>query len=219
MISVVIADDQAVVRTGFTTILESEPDISVIAQATDGGHAVRTARRERPDVVLMDVRMPGTDGLTATRQLAGPDVEDPVTVLVITTFDLDDYVFGALQAGASGFLLKDIDPDDLVRAVRTVADGQGLVAPQVTRRLIEEFARRRPAPTGRAEAAEILTDRELATLRLMAAGHSNAEIAGAHFVELSTVKSHVAGILTKTGARDRVQAVIWAYEHGVVSPG
>ena len=215
MIRVLIADDQAVVRTGFTTILESDPDITVVGHATDGAHAVRTARRERPDVVLMDVRMPGTDGLTATAQLAGPNVHDPLSVLVITTFDLDDYVFGALQAGASGFLLKDIDPDELIRAVRTVADGQGLVAPQVTRRLIAEFTRRKAPVAHPSDAARVLTDRELATLELMAEGLSNAEIAAQHYVETSTVKSHVGNILTKLGARDRVQAVIWAYEHGL----
>lgn len=219
MIRVVLADDQAVVRAGFAAILETEPDIEVVGQAADGEHAVRTARRERPDVVLMDVRMPVTDGLAATRQLAGPDVEDPVTVLVITTFDLDDYVFGALQAGASGFLLKDTDPDDLVQAVRVVADGQGLVTPKVTRRLIEEFTRRRaPVPVD-AGLAALLTDRERETLRLMASGLSNGEIASTHFVETSTVKSHVGSILSKLRVRDRVQAVIWAYEHGVVTPG
>ncbi len=217
-IEVVLADDQAVVRRGFRTILEAEPDIAVVGEASDGAHAVRTARRERPDLVLMDVRMPGVDGITATGLLAGPDVTDPVPVLVITTFDLDEYVFAALRAGASGFLLKDIEPDDLVAAVRLVAGGQGMVAPQVTRRLIAEFARS-STPHAAAPELEELTNRERETLLLIARGLSNAEIADTLVLSAATVKTHVRNLLAKLGCRDRVQAVVFAYEHGLVEPG
>jgi DNA-binding NarL/FixJ family response regulator len=218
VISVVIADDQAVVRTGFRTILSAEPDITVVGEASDGGQAVRMARQLRPDVVLMDIRMPGVDGIRATEQLAGSDVASPVAVLAVTTFDLDEYVFGVLRGGASGFLLKDVEPDELVAAVRTVASGQGLVAPRVTRRLIAEFARNArpaidPGPW------DSLTERERETLVLVARGLSNSEIAEHMMVGTATVKSHVAGVLAKLGCRDRVQAVIFAYEHGVVLPG
>jgi DNA-binding NarL/FixJ family response regulator len=216
-ISVVLADDQAVVRAGFRTILESEPDLQVIGEASDGDAAVRLVRRVRPDVVLMDVRMPNTDGISATRQLAGEGVADPVAVLVITTFDLDEYVFAALRAGASGFLLKDIEPDDLVAAVRTVAAGDGLVAPKVTKRLIAEFARNHLPPPD-PDAASGLTDRERETLLLVARGLSNAEIAAELVVSESTVKTHVGNVLTKLGCRDRVQAVVYAYEHHLVRP-
>jgi DNA-binding NarL/FixJ family response regulator len=218
VIRVVLADDQAVVRAGFRTILSAEPDLEVVGEASDGAEAVRVARRTRPDVVLMDVRMPGTDGIRATAELAGPGVPDPVAVLVVTTFDLDEYVFGALRAGASGFLLKDVEPDEVVAAVRLVAAGQGLVAPAVTRRLIAEFAR---VPPLRADTARLnrLTVRERDTLVLLAAGLSNAEIAAALMVTPSTVKTHVGGLLTKLGCRDRVQAVVFAYENGVVEPG
>ncbi|MFC4587561.1 response regulator [Sphaerisporangium corydalis] len=217
-IRVVIADDQAVVRAGFRTILESEPDIEIAGEAADGAAAVRIATRLRPDLVLMDVRMPVMDGIAATAELAGLAVENPITVLVVTTFDLDEYVFDALRGGAQGFLLKDIEPDQLVEAVRMVASGQGLVAPAVTRRLIAEFARttgrtRRPGPPPG------LTGRERDTLALLARGLSNLEIARTLAVSVSTVKTHVAGLLSKIGCRDRVQAVIYAYEHGVVEPG
>lgn len=217
MIRVVLADDQAVVRAGFRTILEAEPDIVVVGEAGDGRHAVHTARRERPDLVLMDVRMPGVDGITATEQLAGPGVTEPIPVLVVTTFDLDEYVFAALRGGASGFLLKDVEPDDLIAAVRVVAGGQGLVAPQVTRRLLAEFARSsapRPAPAVLAD----LTERERETLLLIARGLSNAEIAGRMVLSPSTVKTHVGNLLAKLGCRDRTQAVVFAYEHGIVRP-
>jgi DNA-binding NarL/FixJ family response regulator len=209
-----------VVRAGFRAILETEDDIDVVGEAGDGGHAVRLARRERPDVVLMDVRMPGTDGLEATRLLAGPDVDDPIDVIVITTFDLDEYVFAALRAGASGFLLKDIDPPDLVAAVRVVAAGDGLVAPAVTRRLIAEFARA-PVSHDADEDPDVakLTDREREILVLVARGLSNAEIAGDLSVGETTVKTHVGNILRKLRLRDRVQAVVFAYEHAVVTPG
>jgi DNA-binding NarL/FixJ family response regulator len=215
-ISVVIADDQAVVRAGFRTILEHEPDLEVVGEASDGDTAVRLAERLRPDLVLMDVRMPGTDGIAATRRLAGLDVAAPTDVIVVTTFDLDEYVFAALRAGASGFLLKDIEPDDLVAAVRTVAGGGGLVAPAVTRRLIAEFARTNPT-TPRPMPA--LTERETETLLLVARGLSNAEIAQRMSVSESTVKTHVGNLLTKLGCRDRVQAVVYAYDHRVVLPG
>ncbi|MEU8379902.1 response regulator transcription factor [Streptosporangium sp. NPDC048865] len=217
-IRVVIADDQAVVRAGFRTILESEPDIEIVGEAADGEAAVRVATRVRPDLVLMDVRMPVLDGIAATAQLAGLTVEHPITVLVVTTFDLDEYVFDALRSGAQGFLLKDIEPDQLVEAVRAVASGQGLVAPSVTRRLISEFARTSGRPR-RSDPLPELTGRERDTLVLLARGLSNLEIARTLAVSVSTVKTHVAGLLAKTGCRDRVQAVIYAYEHGVVEPG
>jgi DNA-binding NarL/FixJ family response regulator len=217
-IRVVLADDQAVVRAGFRTILEAEADITVVGQAADGQAAIAEARRLRPDLVLMDVRMPGTDGIAATGRLAGPAVHDPVPVLVVTTFDLDEYVFAALRAGASGFLLKDVEPDELVDAVRVVAGGHGLVAPQVTRRLIAEFARSSPlAPPP--DELRGLTDRERVTLQLIARGLSNAEIGDQLSVSPSTVKTHVGNLLAKLGCRDRVQAVVYAYEHGVVTPG
>ncbi|MEO3887886.1 response regulator transcription factor [Nonomuraea sp. B5E05] len=217
-VDIVIADDQAVVRTGFRTILESEPDLRIVGEAADGEEAVRLARRLRPDLVLMDVRMPVLDGLAATERLAGPGIEQPVAVLVVTTFDLDEYVFAALRGGARGFLLKDVEPDDLVEAVRVVASGQGLVAPGVTRRLIAEFARTSKRPRT-VEPLPELTVRERDTLELIARGRSNVEIAEALTVSVSTVKTHVANLLPKIGCRDRVQAVIYAYEHGVVEPG
>jgi DNA-binding NarL/FixJ family response regulator len=214
-IRVVVADDQAVVRAGFRTILESEEDIEVVAEAANGAAAVTAARHHRPDLVLMDVRMPNTDGIAATRQLTAAD---PVPVLVITTFDLDEYVFAALRAGACGFLLKDTEPDDLVTAVRVVAAGDGLVAPAVTRRLIAEFARVSPPPPGHDPLAD-LTEREREILLLIAKGLSNTEIAGSLVVSASTVKTHVGNLLAKLGCRDRVQAVVLAYETGVVTPG
>ncbi|MEU4833195.1 response regulator transcription factor [Streptosporangium sp. NPDC023615] len=217
-VTILIADDQAVVRAGFRTILESEPDLRIVGEACDGQEAVRLARRLRPDLVLMDVRMPVLDGIAATEQLAGPGVEDPISVLVVTTFDLDEYVFTALRGGAHGFLLKDVEPDQLVEAVRVVASGQGLVAPGVTRRLIAEFARTSKRPRPR-EPLPALTGRERDTLVLIARGLSNVEIAQALTVSVSTVKTHVANLLAKLGCRDRVQAIIYAYEHGVVEPG
>ncbi|MFD6176967.1 MULTISPECIES: response regulator [unclassified Isoptericola] len=218
MTRVVLVDDQAVVRAGFTVILESE-GLEVVGEASNGADAVRVARRERPDVVCMDVRMPGGDGITATRELAGPGVADPVPVLVVSTFDLDDYVFGALEAGASGFLLKDAEPDVLVDAVRRVAAGDGLVDQTLTRRVIDEFARRRGPVAPDEAAAGLLTAREREIVALLCRGSSNAEIAAALFLEPSTVKSHLSRIMTKTGARDRVQLVVWAYDSGLVVPG
>ncbi len=217
MIRVAVVDDQALVRAGFRMILDAEAGMEVVGEAGDGAAAAMLVRRERPDVVLMDVRMPGTDGIEATRAICGPDGVPGVRVLMLTTFDLDDYVFEALQAGASGFLLKDVAPERLVEAVRVVAGGDALLAPSVTRRLVEEFARlprpRPPAGLG------LLTDREVEVLRELARGQSNAEIADTLFVSETTVKTHVSHILTKLDLRDRVQAVVAAYESGLVTPG
>jgi DNA-binding NarL/FixJ family response regulator len=215
---IVIVDDQAVIRTGLRSIFETHPDLAVVGEASDGDQAIHVATHTRPDLVLMDIRMPGTDGVEATRRLAGPDVDDPTSVLIVTTFDLDEYVFGALRAGASGFLLKDTEPDELVGAVRTVAAGHAMVAPSVTRSLIEEFVKAVPADPVAGDLDE-LSSRELDVLTLIARGLSNAEIADELFVEVSTVKSHVGRIFAKLGVRDRVQAVITAYEHGIVRPG
>jgi DNA-binding NarL/FixJ family response regulator len=219
-IKVLVVDDQGLVRAGFRMILEAQPDIEVVGEAADGLDAVAAARRLRPDVVLMDIRMPRLDGLEATRRLAGPGVADPVRVLMLTTFDLDEYVFEALRAGASGFLLKDLPREDLVAAVRVVAAGDALLAPQVTRRLIEEFARRPPPSGGRDPAAlAALTARERETLELLARGLTNAELAEALYVSEHTVKTHVGNVLAKLGLRDRIHAVILAYEIGLVQPG
>jgi DNA-binding NarL/FixJ family response regulator len=219
-IKILIADDQAIVRSGFRVLLESEPDFEVVGEAEDGVQAVALARRRGADVVLMDVRMPRVDGLQATRELAGPDVaeEDRIDVIVVTTFDLDEYVFGALRAGAAGFLLKDAQPDVLVGAIRAVAEGKGLVDPDVTRRLIARFAEVAPDPERGGALAE-LTDRERAVLLQVASGRSNAQIGEALMVEESTVKTHVSAVLAKLGLRSRVQAVILAYESGLVTPG
>jgi DNA-binding NarL/FixJ family response regulator len=215
MINVLIADDQAMVRSGLHLILECEPDIAVIGEAENGEEAVRLARRERPDVVLMDVRMPVLDGLEATRQIT--ETLEDTRVIVLTTFDLDDYVYGALRAGAAGFLLKDADGDQLVEAVRIIAAGDGIIAPSVTSRLIAEFAGR-PQAT-RATGLADLTDRELDVLRLVAKAMSNSEISEELFVSETTVKTHVSHILTKLQLRDRVQAVVVAYESGLITPG
>jgi DNA-binding NarL/FixJ family response regulator len=218
-IGVLVVDDQGLVRAGFRMILEAQPDIEVVGEAADGLDAVAAARRLRPDVVLMDIRMPRLDGLEATRRLAGPGVADPVRVLMLTTFDLDEYVFEALRAGASGFLLKDLPREDLVAAVRVVAAGDALLAPQVTRRLIEEFARR-PAPGAPVPGTlDALTARERETLGLLARGLTNAEMAAALYVSEHTVKTHVGNVLAKLGLRDRIHAVILAYEIGLVQPG
>lgn len=216
MITAILADDQAMVRSGLRMILESEPDIRVVAEAENGAEAVRLAGRERPSLVLMDIRMPEMDGLEATRRITAehPDVR----VIVLTTFDLDDYVYEALRGGASGFLLKDAPADDLVAAVRVVADGGALLAPSITKRLIEEFAGRPRAPETKAE-LETLTEREAEVLRQVARGLSNAEIADELYVSETTVKTHVSHILTKLALRDRVQAVVFAYESGLAIPG
>jgi DNA-binding NarL/FixJ family response regulator len=217
-IRIVIADDQAVVRSGFRAILEDEPDLEVIGDAADGLAAVEVARTRSADIVLMDIRMPRLDGLEATRRLAGPGVEHPIDVIVVTTFDLDDYVFGALRAGAAGFLLKDAAPETLTAAIRAVANGHGLIAPQVTRRLIARFAATTPDPARRHE-LESLSEREREVLLEVAHGRSNSQIARRLFIEEATVKSHVSAILLKLGLHSRVQAVILAYETGLVSPG
>ena len=217
-IRIIIADDQAVVRSGFRAILEDEPDLEVVGDAADGIAAVEDARSRSADVVLMDVRMPRLDGLQATRRLAGPGVEDPIDVIVVTTFDLDDYVFGALRAGAAGFLLKDASPETLVTAIRAVASGHGLIAPEVTRRLIARFAAATPDPARRHE-LERLSEREREVLLEVAHGRSNGQIARRLFIEEATVKSHVSSVLLKLGLHSRVQAVILAYETGLVSPG
>jgi DNA-binding NarL/FixJ family response regulator len=218
VIRVVVADDQAMVRAGFVTILGAQDDIEVAGEASDGQGAVDTARRVRPDVVVMDVRMPVLDGIEATRRLAGPGVGDPMRVLVVTTFNVDAYVYEALRAGASGFLLKDARPAELIDAVRTVAAGDALLAPAVTRSLVGNFAARlRPVEPSAAEPLAELTPRELEVLRLIAAGLSNAEIAGTLVISGETVKTYVSRILTKLALRDRVQAVIFAYRVGLVS--
>jgi DNA-binding NarL/FixJ family response regulator len=214
-IRVLIADDQALMRTGFRMILDVQDDIEVVGEAIDGADAIRRFEKLAPDVVVMDVRMPTMDGIEATRRLAA--LERPARVLILTTFDLDDYVYEALRAGASGFLLKDRPPEELVAAVRVIAAGEALLAPSVTRRLIEEFARRAPTPT-RTELDE-LTQREREVLVLMARGLSNAEIARALFVAETTVKTHVGRVLHKLRLRDRAQAVVLAYESGLVQPG
>jgi DNA-binding NarL/FixJ family response regulator len=217
-IRVLIVDDQALVRAGFRMILESQPDIQVVAEAADGNEGVRLAQHHTPDVVLMDIRMPALDGISATRLLAGPDAPRPTRVVILTTYDLDEYVFEALAAGASGFLLKDVPPEDLVQGVRLVAGGDGLLAPSVTRRLIEAFAHHY-RPHAPARPIDTLTPRELEVLELVARGLANAEIAQSLYLSENTVKTHVTHLLDKLGLRDRVQAVIYAYEAGVVEPG
>jgi DNA-binding NarL/FixJ family response regulator len=218
-VRVVVADDQALVRAGFRLLVESDPDLEVVGEAVDGAEAVDLARRERPDVVLMDIRMPRMDGLEATRRITADPLLAGVRVLVLTTFDLDEYVYQALRVGASGFLLKDTPPADLLAAIRVVAAGDALLAPGITRRLIAEFARR-PDPARVAPAAlQALTDRERAVLGLVAHGLSNAEIAERLVVSPATSKTYVSRILAKLGARDRAQLVAIAYETGLVTPG
>ena len=219
-IRVVVADDQALVRSGFTMLLSGEADIEVVAEAGNGLEAVTAARRELPDVVLMDVRMPVMDGLEATRRITGDASLGDTRVVILTTFDLDEYVYDGLRAGASGFLLKDTLPADLLNAVRVVAAGDALIAPRVTRRLIEEFARRPdPATVAVSGALDVLTDREREVLERVARGRSNAEIAAELYVGHATVKTHVSRLLMKLDARDRAQLVMIAYETGAVSPG
>ena len=219
-IRVVVADDQALVRSGFTMLLSGEADIEVVAEAGNGLEAVTAARRELPDVVLMDVRMPVMDGLEATRRITGDASLGGTRVVILTTFDLDEYVYDGLRAGASGFLLKDTLPADLLNAVRVVAAGDALIAPRITRRLIEEFARRPDRTAGAASRTlDVLTDREREVLELVARGRSNAEIATDLYVGHATVKTHVSRLLMKLDARDRAQLVMLAYETGAVSPG
>jgi DNA-binding NarL/FixJ family response regulator len=221
MIRVMLVDDQAVVRAGFRFLLEQADDIEVVAEASNGSMAVQLARRHQPDVVCMDVRMPGGDGLTATREIVAdvpgaPGAATPA-VLVVTTFDLDEYVFGALEAGASGFILKDSEPEELIDAVRRLADGHGLIDQAVTHRVITEFARRKARPEPEAGLGAQLTAREAEIVRQLARGLSNAEIAKELVVETSTVKSHLGRAMAKVGTRDRLQTVVWAYQNGLVS--
>ena len=218
MIRVLLVDDQAIVRAGFKVILNLAEDIEVVGEAGDGPRAVELAARLEPDVICMDVRMPGGDGLSATREILDRATGRRPEILVITTFDLDEYVFGALEAGAAGFVLKDTDPDDLVDAVRGLARGQGLVDRSVTRRVMREFARRRPPNADDSDALTLLTAREVDIVRMLAKGMSNAEIAAALFIETSTVKSHLGRAMAKIGTRDRLQTVVWAYRTGVAQP-
>jgi len=219
VIRVGVADDQALVRSGFCVLLRSEPDIEVVGEAANGTEAVRLARLEKPDVMLMDIRMPEMDGLEATRQITSDAAAQATRVLILTTFDLDEYVFDALRAGASGFLLKDTQPVDLLTAVRVIADGEALLAPKITRRLIEEFARTPTPAVMSSVPVESLTEREREVLVAIAKGMSNAEIAEQLFMSHATAKTHVSHLLTKLNARDRAQLVMLAYEAGIATRG
>jgi DNA-binding NarL/FixJ family response regulator len=216
-VSVLIADDQALVRTGLRAILETQPDLTVVGEAIDGRDAVDLVRRRRPDVALMDIKMPGLDGLEATRRIVA-EAGEATAVLVLTTFDLDEYVYEALRAGASGFLLKDAPAEQLIAAIHTLAAGEALIAPAITKRLIAQFARAAP-PSGAPAALEELTPREHEVLLLIARGLSNLEIAEELVLSEATVKTHVKRVLSKLGVRDRVQAVVLAYESALVTPG
>jgi DNA-binding NarL/FixJ family response regulator len=215
-IRVLVADDQDLIRTGLAMILGAQPGIEVVGQAADGLEAVTLARRLRPDVCLFDIRMPGLDGIAATRELAGPGVENPLAIVVITTFDVDEYVYGALKAGARGFLLKDAGPDLLIQAIHAAANGDALIAPSITARLLAAFSDSRSARTP-VQPIEPLTDREEQVLTTVARGRTNAEIADELHVSLSTVKTHLTSIMTKLGARNRVEIVMWAYETGRIN--
>jgi DNA-binding NarL/FixJ family response regulator len=221
MIRVLIADDQALVRAGLTALLSAEADIEVVGVASDGTEALALARELRPDVACLDIRMPGLSGIEVARALCGPDADPPIPVLILTTFDLDDYIFGALEAGASGFLLKDADPDVIIDAVRQVAAGNGTLDQALTRRILREFVdRRKLQPVTGSRADGLLTTRERDVLLLLAEGMSNEEIAASLVVEVSTVKSHLARMLPKLGVRSRLQAVVWAYQNRIVDlPG
>lgn len=215
-IRVIVADDQELVRTGLSMILDAQPDIDVVGQAVNGREAVTMAQHLRPDVCLFDIRMPELDGIEATRLLAGPDVEDPLAIVVITTFDMDEYVHGALRAGARGFLLKDAGPDLLVQAIHAAAVGDALIAPSVTARLLARFAGA-GAETAATQPIEPLTEREEEVLVTVARGRTNNEIAAELYISLSTVKTHLASIMAKIGARNRVEIAMWAYESGRVA--
>jgi DNA-binding NarL/FixJ family response regulator len=219
VIRVLLADDQALIRAGFRVLLDSADDIEVIGEAPDGARAVAMARSDRADVVLMDIRMPGVDGLEATRRIGADDGLAGVKVIILTTFESDEYVYQAIRAGASGFLVKDCEPDELIQAVRVVARGDALLAPSVTRRLIADLARRPERPPADARVLRVLTAREREVLGLVAAGLSNDEIAGRLFVSPLTAKTHVSRIMTKLDARDRAQLVVLSYETGLVTPG
>ena len=216
-IRVVVADDQDLVRTGLVMILGAQPDLEVVGEASDGLAALDLATRLRPDVLLVDIRMPGLDGIEVTRRLAGPDVTDPIAVVVITTFDLDEYILGALRAGARGFLLKDAGPQLLVQAIHAAANGDALIAPNVTRRLLATFADQ--APQVPVQPIDPLTEREEEVLALVARGRTNAEIATELFIGLSTVKTHIAAVMDKLGARNRVEIAMWAYDTRRVREG
>jgi DNA-binding NarL/FixJ family response regulator len=216
-IRVAIADDHALVRAGFRALIDAEPGLDVVGEAADGAEAIELARTAQPDVVLMDIRMPGTDGVAATGQITSHETAGPPTrVLILTTFDLDEYVYAALRAGASGFLLKDTPPAELLAAIRIIAAGDALLAPSVTRKLIREFARQSPASPR--PSLDVLTDREQDVLALVARGLSNAEIAAELFITLATVKTHVSRLLAKLAARDRAQLIVVAYESGFAAP-
>ena len=217
MIRVLIADDQPLVRAGLAALVNMEPDLQVVGEATDGNEALAMARELRPDVACLDIRMPGQDGITVARALCGPDVADPIPVLVLTTFGLDDYVFGALEAGVSGFLLKDAEPETITAAIRQVAAGNGTIDQSLTRRIMREFVQRRSLqPVSTSRGNDVLTGREQQILRLLAQGMSNEAIARTLVVETSTVKSHLARMLPKLGVQSRLQAVVWAYQNRFV---
>lgn len=216
MIRVVLADDQTMVRTGFRMILEAESDIEVVGEAENGEQAVDVAVRVRPDLVLMDIQMPVVDGLEATRRISSRDL--PTRVVIVTTFERDEYVYEALRSGASGFVLKNAPPEELIHAVRVVTNGDALLSPSVTRRMIEQFAKQ-PRPVVTSAELQRLTDRERQVLCLLAAGRSNAQLAAELYVGEGTIKTHVSSVLSKLGLRDRVQAVVYAYESGLVTPG
>ena len=217
MIRVLIADDQPLVRAGLSALVNMEPDLQVVGEATDGNEALAMARDLRPDVACLDIRMPGQDGITVARALCGPDVADPIPVLVLTTFGLDDYVFGALEAGVSGFLLKDAEPETITAAIRQVAAGNGTIDQSLTRRIMREFVQRRSLqPVSTSRGNDVLTGREQEILRLLAQGMSNEAIARTLVVETSTVKSHLARMLPKLGVQSRLQAVVWAYQNRFV---
>jgi DNA-binding NarL/FixJ family response regulator len=218
-VRVVIADDQALVRAGFKMILEAEPEIDVVGEAEDGVEAVELIKQLKPDVALMDIRMPRLNGLEATREIVNGGTDAPTRVLMLTTFDLNEYVYEALRAGASGFLLKDVPADQLVAGIQVVARGEALLAPSITRRLIEEFARNQPIDRTPPKEVDELTAREMEVFKLIARGMSNAEVAAELIVSETTVKTHVARILMKLHLRDRVQAVVYAYESGLIQPG